>query len=126
MWDNLQSSFLLLVVGMGGVLLSLYFLSVIIWLFNKVDIMLEKNKDKEANLLKDETSANNSGSAIAEHNEIDLEVIAAISAAILKTHFGCPVKVKRLRFLSDMSNDNWVNQGRASIMTSHQIERRTM
>jgi len=114
MWDNLLESFLLLVVGMGGVFASLLFLAGLIWTFRFTDEAVNRMKIRRyARRVESRTEPD-------ELNDEIVAVLAAAAAASMKKS----VIIRRVRFIERSTAPTWASTGRLNIMASHAISRR--
>lgn len=114
MLENLLEALVILIVGIGGVFISLIFFYLLIFLLKTVDEKINKIRVSKKLGLKS-----------TEKQEKDIltpELVAVISAsafiAIQK-----PIIVKRIHFLDDHGDTPWARIGRLNIIGSHNIRR---
>jgi sodium pump decarboxylase gamma subunit len=114
MTEYVQEGLVLLVVGMGGVFVSLLFLAGMIWLFKAADEWI--NRRKIASYARQVEQAGGGEDA----NDEIVAVLTAAAAAILRKS----VVVRRMRFLHADDDSAWAVTGRLNIMASHAIATR--
>lgn len=114
MSERLLESFMLLVVGMGGVFASLLLLAGMIWLFKTFD---ERFNAWRIRTYAQKVEANPEDDGI---NDEVAAVIAAAATAAMKR----PVVVRKVRFLTPVPETSWAVTGRVNIMASHLITKR--
>ncbi|NUM81265.1 hypothetical protein HUU42_10705 [bacterium] len=114
MIDKLIESVLLLIVGMGGVLISLSAFASMIWLFKVLDEKFNAYRIRHYS----ETIEIKPGED--ELNDELVAVIAAAATAMMKK----PIVIKKIHFLDQAAGTNWAVTGRLNIMASHLISKR--
>lgn len=111
--DNIVEALLIMVVGLLGVFISLFFFYCII-------LAIQKSDDKiNRFLVKKKLQPAKIESDIAQ---IKPEIVAAIAAAAYET-FHKPIKIKRIHFLDENQSSQWTATGRITIMGSHNIKK---
>lgn len=114
MFEKLFESVLLLIVGMGGVLLSLSAFAVMIWLFKVLDEKFNAYRIRHYSETIEIKPAED------ELNDELIAVIAAAATAVMKK----PVVIKKIHFLNQAAGSSWAVTGRLNIMASHLISKR--
>jgi hypothetical protein len=114
MFDQFTASLVLLVVGMGGVFISLLALAGMIWLFKAADEWLNQRRIRQY-----AETAIASGEPDGINDELVAVITAAATAAAERS-----VRVRKVRFLSPIAAGAWASSGRLNVMASHQISRR--
>lgn len=123
MWERLSEGFLVLVVGMGGVMISLLFFYFVIAFINKADawfVNYQKEKAEKERLrnLPPQTQIANAESEMEDDEEL-LAVITAAAESMLSGR----VLVKSLRFLRSSSSTTWATIGRMNLISSHDVQK---
>jgi sodium pump decarboxylase gamma subunit len=114
MLDKMLESLLLLIVGMGGVFVSLALLAGMIRCFSYADEALNKRR---INRYAAQVEAHQVDESL--NDEIVAVIVAAASATLRKS-----VIIRRVRLFDNRSTDPWAVTGRLNIMASHAISRR--
>ncbi len=113
-WENILEGFLVLIVGLTGVLIVLFLFYLIIEGVNKLEYLLVENQKKKAERAK---AAN---SIVSSENEEDL--IAILTAAASVTFSG-KIKIKQIRFIKSQPVSPWATLGRINLISSHNIQK---
>ncbi len=113
-WENILEVFLVLIVGLTGVLTVLFLFYLIIEGVNKLEYLLVENQKKKAERAK---AAN---SIVSSENEEDL--IAILTAAASVTLSG-KIKIKQIRFIKSQPVSPWATLGRMNLISSHNIQK---
>lgn len=110
--DRITEALVLIVVGMGGVFLSLTSLYLLMVVLMKIDSMFSKQPETAVQTPTGET-----------RSEINPDLIPIISAAIYAV-LEKKVIIKTIHFLDDRSDTSWSRIGRLNIIDSHNINKR--
>ncbi len=119
MWERLGESFVVLVVGMGGVIGCLLFFYLVIGLINKVDAWAVERQKERAERLRNMAASSRANKAAPDGDEELLAVITAAAESMLSKQ----IVVKNLRFLSDSNPTSWATIGRMNLISSHNIQK---
>jgi sodium pump decarboxylase gamma subunit len=114
-WERIIEGFLILIVGMGGVLLTLFIYYLIMEAINKGEKFLieyQKQKAERAKLAASKSSG----------CEMDDELITVITAAI-STAIEKKVIVRKIRFIKSQPVSPWSAIGRMNLISSHNIQK---
>lgn len=103
-----------MIIGMTGVFLVLTFFYLLIVLINKINTFFNTRKAAKKLNLENQTAT------IPKTDEINPEIIAVISAAILIT-LKSKVKITSIKFLKEPDDTSWARIGRLSLIESHNI-----
>lgn len=107
-----EEALILLLIGMSGVFAVLTFFYLLILIVNKINYAF--NQRKASKKLNPESISNTNS------DEIDPEIIAVISAAVLVA-LKSQVKIKSIKFLKEPDDTSWARIGRLSLIESHNI-----
>jgi len=114
-WERILEGFLVLIVGMGGVLLTLFIFYLIMEAINKGETYLLDYQKQKAERAKLAALQNKS---LEEEDELIAVITAAISAAITSK-----VVVKKIRFIRSQPVSPWAAIGRMNLISSHNIQK---
>ncbi|MFH1051703.1 MAG: OadG family transporter subunit [bacterium] len=115
MYEKLTEALIVMIVGIGGVFLSLLFFYLLMIVLNVVDSKV--NKYRVNKKLSPKTKLDN----IEPKIQITPEIVAVISAAAYEV-FKKPVVVKKIKYLTK-SATTWSETGRMIVMGSHNINK---
>jgi len=118
MSENINEALLVLVVGMGGVFLALFFFYLIIALLNKSERLFvnAKNRKLEAKAKREAELEQ-----ISQAVEIDEEeLIAVITAAAFFT-IQQNLLVRKIKFIRNTGPSSWAAIGRFNLIGSHNV-----
>jgi sodium pump decarboxylase gamma subunit len=115
MTDTLTESLVILIVGVGGVFVSLSFFSFLIWGMKKIDNLFTIKKKKKSVAVKHAKPA---------AQEEDTELIAVLTAAAMEI-LQHPVRIRHIKYLQQQqTGGSWAVSGRSTVMSSHNISKR--
>lgn len=114
MSNVLAESLVILVVGMGGVFISLLLLAGMIKLFQTADEWLNRRRIREYS---EKVETHKVDDALND------EIVAVISAAVATT-IKKRIVVRKIRFLDNRPSGAWATTGRLNIMGSHLVQKR--
>lgn len=114
-WERILEGFLVLIVGMGGVMITLFFFYLIMEGINKGEKLYLEYQHKKAEKERLLRMAN------IEQTDDD-ELIAVITAAI-SVALSSKVKVKQIRFIRSQPVSPWATIGRMHLISSHNIQK---
>ncbi len=109
-----EEALILMFIGMTSVFAVLSFFYLMIVLINKINLYINKNKAAKKLNLESKTLP------IPKTDDINPEIIAVISAAILVT-LKSKVEIKSIKFLNEPDDTSWARIGRLSLIESHHI-----
>lgn len=109
-----EEALILMFIGMISVFAVLSFFYVLIVIINKINKHLNIRKASKKLNIDTKTSA------VPNTDEINPEIIAVISAAILVA-LKSKVEIKSIKFLKEPDDTSWSRIGRLSLIESHHI-----
>lgn len=109
-----EEALILMFIGMISVFVVLTFFYLLIVITNKTNALINKKKASRKLNVDAKTPA------VPKTDEINPEIIAVISAAILVT-LKSKVKIKSIKFLKEPDDTSWARIGRLSLIESHHI-----
>lgn len=109
-----EEALILMIIGMTSVFGILTFFYSLIILVNKINSYVNKSIASKKLNLESKTIAK------PKTEEINPEIIAVISAAILIA-IKSKVEIKSIKFLKDPDDTSWARIGRLSLIESHHI-----
>lgn len=112
-WDTILEGFLVLFVGLGGVLLVLFIFYLIIEGVNKLESYLVERQKK--NLEK----AKVANSKIQDEEEDLIAILTAAASVALSSR----IIVKQIRFIKSQPVSPWATLGRINLISSHNIQK---
>lgn len=113
-WETILEGFLVLIVGLTGVLLVLFLFYLIIEGMNKLEVFLVEKQKKNAEMAK-------AAKSISQAEDED-DLIAILTAAA-SVAFSSKIKVKQIRFIKSQPVSAWATLGRINLISSHNIQK---
>lgn len=113
-WETILEGFLVLIVGVTGVLSVLFIFYLIIEGVNKLELFLVEKQKKKV----EKAKAANSISQTEDEDDLIAILTAAATVA-----FSSKIKIKQIRFIKSQPVSAWATLGRINLISSHNIQK---